>query len=304
MKKRILSLLLALPLALDACGAANEGELNGGELLSKVTQTNMNNALLEKYDSVSYDCNWYNEDGSWEMHSVDAITKDKIFYRTDEIVGEGLYEEGSLAEQTMSAYTSGTAPYQWVFPERDDFISTYQSKLESLVLMVVPEEKIESVTEEDSITTLVTSITKEVSEAQFGDASPEMRNGDRLCTEYRFDPETLEIQGMKMFLWREDGTKTVLSEGKMFYNVAPPKAPQTYKDAFDSAETVTLTLVFDPDTDSERTQTFEVTKGVATGVSRPEEYISMFADWECTQAYAQEGFMPEEDMTLYFVAGK
>lgn len=277
MKKLCLSLMLAGLLAgLAACGGGH------GIDMQQVYDANRPAALLADHESV---CVRFTADG--EDVGVNYVSKEVAY---DEAYGWAIF----LTDEVVYHCEDGT--YYRVLPVYKDGlmdIAEYHKAYESHLLLdpTTARETVESVTEQDGYLTVTTRLPAQYLE--------ELGQGlEESWCEYRMEADTYALLRCENGCRLEDGTSiTVTSE--TVYDEALPDQAQAFLTLEEGAQLRTVTLVTNPGTQQEKTQSVQVAKGLPVRLdSGVEGGMELYADAACTQLYTASGDH-DSDITVY-----
>jgi hypothetical protein len=238
-------------------------------------------------------------------HVVDEtdgkIKSEKYF--TKDYVYDGLYDE----DFEWVEFTTNNANYYYldnrylrfwtITPDgvSSDF-STYLKETYAAVVFEpgTVDEIIESVSQKDGIITVKSYMSqKNIEEmAELGVASGNF--------EYMLDAKTRELVAFNGDYTNNDGTKLRMDSKVSYDTDAPERALEFLKYANETQNLRNITIISNPGTEKEVSQSFQAAKGLVVGlVYEEEEYVfEVHADAECTQPYDPYADT-ESDQTIY-----
>ncbi len=302
MKKRMQCLAFALLLLLSCviftgCGEKIEVELD----LNAIAEANKTQEILKSYESFLIEAQdgdrkvgyYADSEFIFETSSAYTVSSGYRYKEYHEIIAKNYYCGISEGEYYSIVHAGGEIDTSWT-----DY------------LMINPElfvrETVKSSREEDGKIIFKTRL-NEKTMIELGYWSDGPYKNCYYETEYTMDKETNVIIGIKeTFVDKVNKTKSSL-EYVMTPNAArPEKAVEIYNHAH-SEETRTATIVFDPNTENETSQSFTVPKGDTVYFYwKDEEYNKVYKNRECTEVLENKHvtLKADEDVTIYVVKTK
>ena len=298
--KRIPALVMAASLALPMAGCAKDQapDLKASDAPAGHNPETFMEELAKVNDSVYKERIIYNDDGSVNYTYTAYVRPDFARDRSN-----SLYYTWSPEDKTATGYDFANSV--GFYCVTDEGIShTLENLYESPVFALVPEETVESITEENG-KLLVTTTTPAEVERSYGREMPDDALG---VAKYTIDAATLVVERLDSYVRNADGTEVLLHEETILYGSEKSlEEPAEYTAAFGVSDSVDVSVVFDPNTDQERVIAAKIPVGVEMDVYHNGEYGGIYLDAECTKPipsrtpsdYAENGAA-----TVYLTKGK
>lgn len=298
MKKRILCFLMAALTVISACfifTGCNKVrvEINPEEIVN----ANQTTELLKKYDSILINVDdgersvGYYADGEIVFEWSGAYTTSTASYKEyHEILGDGYYCGMNDKDFYSIVYGGGEIDTEWT--------EHLMINPELFVKEIVIDSK-----EADGVITFKTRLTEEAMQS-LGYWTDGSYKGCYYETIYYMDAETKIITSIKeTFVDKVSKTKSTI-EYVLTPNAArPEKAVTIYDHVHSPEETRTATIVFDPGTENEKTQSFSVPKGDIVYFYWEGDYDKVYKNAELTEVIGSThaNLVADEDVTIYLV---
>ena len=236
----------------------------------------------------------------------------------------GYYADGELIYEWSDAYTTSQGAYKAYYEIlTDDYYSGFSgSKHYSFVhaggerdlswtedLVLNPElfvkETVVSSQEKDGMIIFKTRLTEEsMIELGFNDWVDGLYKGSYYETVYTMEKDTKIVKSIKeTFVNKASGTKSLI-EYVTIANTELPENAAKIRDHVDGAEeTCTATVVFDPGTENERTESFSVPKGDTVYFTWEGDYDRVYSNPEMTAALdiSFVSLVADGDIAIYLV---
>ena len=172
-------------------------------------------------------------------------------------------------------------------------------------LMINPElftkEIVKSSKEKDGQIIFKTRLTEEVM-VSLGYWQEGLYKGCYYETVYTMDKDTLIISSIEeTFVNKTSGTKSVLNYVLSTDVERPEKAKDIYDHVHHPEETRTATVVFDPNTENEKSESFTVPKGDKVYFYWEGDYNKVYKNRECTEVLSTEhvSLVADEDVSIF-----
>ena len=247
------------------------------------------NAMLQNHQNVLIQ-----DEMDGEVFSEKYLTKEYVcFHYPDD---EFNYAE-FLTDDARYAYNIGDyLRYLYITPEgvTNDFSNDRAEFYTSVLDASVVNEPVESVSQKDGNIVVNTLLDEEAIEELLESEMISVKN------EYRLDAEAHEMISITADCTYADGTFHIVTE--VTYDAEEPEIVKTFLGYANQTENLrNVTIVTNPDTDKEISQSFRIPKGLYIGFSWPDAYedkVELYADAACTELY--DAYVDtESDLTVY-----
>ena len=284
MKKIVtLILMLCMILSLSACGKA---EIT----MQEIYDANQTKALLKNHDSV-----YVRNESDGEYFDEKYLTQDYIYdYIHDE---EFDWVEFTTDDANYCCLNGDYVRFWTITPDgvSSDFASYRTEYYASAILGAeTVDEIIESVSKKDGRITVTSSLSQKNIEdmAEYGVTAGKF--------EYVLDAKTREIVALNGDYTYDDGTGYHV-DSEVSYDIdAPERVREFLKYANETENLRNITVVSNPGTEKEVSQSIQAAKGLAVGFRyEGEEYVfEVYADAACTELY-DPYVDTDSDQTIY-----
>ena len=284
MKKIVtLILMLCMILSLSACGKA---EIT----MQEIYDANQTKALLKNHDSV-----YVRNESDGEYFDEKYLTQDYIYdYIHDE---EFDWVEFTTDDANYCCLNGDYVRFWTITPDgvSSDFASYRTEYYASAILGAeTVDEIIESVSKKDGRITVTSSLSQKNIEdmAEYGVTAGKF--------EYVLDAKTREIVALNGDYTYDDGTGYHV-DSEVSYDIdAPERVREFLKYANETENLRNITVVSNPGTEKEVSQSIQAAKGLAVGFRyEEEEYVfEVYADAACTELY-DPYVDTDSDQTIY-----
>lgn len=284
MKKIVtLILMLCMILSLSACGKV---EIT----MQEIYDANQTKALLKNHDSV-----YVRNESDGEYFDEKYLTQDYIYdYIHDE---EFEWVEFTTDDANYYCLNGDYVRFWTITPDgvSSDFASYRTEYYASAILGAeTVDEIIESVSKKDGRITVTSSLSQKNIEymAEYGVTAGKF--------EYVLDAKTREIVALNGDYTYDDGTGYHV-DSEVSYDIdAPERVREFLKYANETENLRNITVVSNPGTEKEESQSIQAAKGLAVGFRyEEEEYVfEMYADAACTELY-DPYVDTDSDQTIY-----
>ena len=284
MKKIVtLILMLCMILSLSACGKA---EIT----MQEIYDANQTKALLKNHDSV-----YVRNESDGEYFDEKYLTQDYIYdYIHDE---EFDWVEFTTDDANYYCLNGDYMRFWTITPDgvSSDFASYRTEYYASAILGAeTVDEIIESVSKKDGRITVTSSLSQKNIEdmAEYGVTAGKF--------EYVLDAKTREIVALNGDYTYDDGTGYHV-DSEVSYDIdAPERVREFLKYANETENLRNITVVSNPGTEKEVSQSIQAAKGLAVGFRyEGEEYVfEVYADAACTELY-DPYVDTDSDQTIY-----
>ena len=284
MKKIVtLILMLCMILSLSACGKV---EIT----MQEIYDANQTKALLKNHDSV-----YVRNESDGEYFDEKYLTQDYIYdYIHDE---EFDWVEFTTDDANYYCLNGDYVRFWTITPDgvSSDFASYRTEYYASAILGAeTVDEIIESVSKKDGRITVTSSLSQKNIEdmAEYGVTAGKF--------EYVLDAKTREIVALNGDYTYDDGTGHHL-DSEVSYDIdAPERVREFLKYANETENLRNITVVSNPGTEKEVSQSIQAAKGLAVGFRyEEEEYVfEVYADAACTELY-DPYVDTDSDQTIY-----
>ena len=232
----------------------------------------------------------------------------------------GYYAEGEFVFEWSGAYTTSTASYKAYHEMISDkfYCGMNENDYYSIVyaggemdttwtedLMINPElfvkETVIDSKEVDGKIVFKTRLT-EATMVELGYWQADLYKGCYYETVYTMDKDTKIITSIKeTFVDKSSRTKSTLDYVLTVNAERPEKATTIYNHANAPEETCTATVVFDPNTENERSESFTVPKGDTVYFYWEGDYNKVYKNRELTEVLSSShvNLVANEDVTIY-----
>ena len=283
--KRIFALVLVLVLLtlLAACGKV---EIT----MQEIYDAGQVEGILQNHQSVSI-CN--------EMDGM-VICEE---YLTNEYAYEHYPDEEYdsaqfVTDEVMYAYIGGEyLRYLFIAPDgvTNDFSGDRALRYEAALTMSILEETIDSVSKKDGRITVKSVLSEEVLAALAEEGLISSK------TEYVFDAKTREVISTVTDYTCEDGTAFYVA-ATVAYDMQAPEMIEVFLKYENQTEDLrNVTVVTNPGTEKEVSQTFRIPRGLGIGFSwadAHDDQVELYSDAACTEAYDAYA-NTDSDLTVY-----
>ena len=175
---------------------------------------------------------------------------------------------------------------------------------DNLVFEADPEETIKSCEKKDGKLYVSTELTAKRSEELVTNEGYTYNDGEYLTSIYILDAKTKEIQSFSEVLNAADGTTCPYVEVTAEYGTErPAMAQELYEHSTTKENLRTVTIITDPDTDTEQSNTVQLPKGDRVLAYFPDGYDTLFTDRDCTEEATDIDYNADETV-LYMAKGK
>ena len=284
MKKIVtLILMLCMILSLSACGKV---EIT----MQEIYDANQTKALLKNHDSV-----YVRNESDGEYFDEKYLTQDYIYdYIHDE---EFDWVEFTTDDANYCCLNGDYMRFWTITPDgvSSDFASYRTEYYASAILGAdTVDEIIESVSKKDGRITVTSSLSQKNIEymAEYGVTAGKF--------EYVLDAKTREIVALNGDYTYDDGTDHHV-DSEVSYDIdAPERVREFLKYANETENLRNITVVSNPGTEKEVSQSIQAAKGLAVGFRyEEEEYVfEVYADAACTELY-DPYVDTDSDQTIY-----
>lgn len=284
MKKIVtLILMLCMILSLSACGKA---EIT----MQEIYDANQTKALLKNHESV-----YVRNETDGEYFDEKYLTQDYIYdYIHDE---EFDWVEFTTDDANYCCLNGDYVRFWTITPDgvSSDFASYRTEYYASAILGAeTVDEIIESVSKKDGRITVTSSLSQKNIEdmAEYGVTAGKF--------EYVLDAKTREIVALNGDYTYDDGTGYHV-DSEVSYDIdAPERVREFLKYANETENLRNITVVSNPGTEKEVSQSIQAAKGLAVGFRyEEEEYVfEVYADAACTELY-DPYVDTDSDQTIY-----
>ena len=284
MKKIVtLILMLCMILSLSACGKV---EIT----MQEIYDANQTKALLKNHDSV-----YVRNESDGEYFDEKYLTQDYIYdYIHDE---EFDWVEFTTDDANYYCLNGDYVRFWTITPDgvSSDFASYRTEYYASAILGAdTVDEIIESVSKKDGRITVTSSLSQKNIEdmAEYGVTAGKF--------EYVLDAKTREIVALNGDYTYDDGTGHHV-DSEVSYDIdAPERVREFLKYANETENLRNITVVSNPGTEKEVSQSIQAAKGLAVGFRyEEEEYVfEVYADAACTELY-DPYVDTDSDQTIY-----
>ena len=280
--KKIITLILALCmiLTLAACGKV---EIT----MQEIYDTNQTEALLKNHESL-----YIRNEMDGELWRETYLTKDYVFdYIPDR---ESDWVE-FMTDDACYCYMGGDyLRYVPISPDGVSDFASYRAEHSAAIILDagIVSDTIESVSKKDSRIT-VNSVLGQEAAAELGVASGQF--------EYVLDAKTREMISFTSDYAFEDGM-TFGSVTEVSYDTEEPEMVKTFLEYDNQTENLrNITVVSNPGTEQEVTQSVQSPKGLIIGLRYDEDStyaFEVYTDAACTESY-DPYTDTESDLTIY-----
>lgn len=284
MKKLVtLIFVLCMILSLSACG-------NAEITMQEIYDANQTKALLKNHDSV-----YVRNESDGEYFDEKYLTQDYIYdYIHDE---EFDWVEFTTDDANYICLNGDYVRYWTITPDgvSSDFASYRTEYYASAILGAdTVDEIIESVSKKDGLITVTSSLSQKNIEsmAEYGVTAGKF--------EYVLDAKTREIVALNGDYTYDDGTVHHV-DSEVSYDIdAPERVREFLKYANETENLRNITVVSNPGTEKEVSQSIQAPKGIAVDFRYgEEEYVfEVYADAACTELY-DPYVDTDSDQTIY-----
>ena len=297
MRKLITILLLSVLavsvlLTASGCGNTIQVEIDFDEII----EANSTDALLERFGSIRIDL--HDADRELYYYADDRF----VYTRSEDYLDYDGYEVSAYGEIVTDAFCGGY--------ENEKFYSVVYAGLDvenewTKSMMINPElfsnETLISSKENNGMITFQTKLT-ESQMIELGYWDEDSFDGCYYLTEYKIDKETKIIYEMKeIFVYGTGIFNRSTVEYKLTTRVTcPVEAENIYQHITESEEICKATVVFDPNTEEEKSFTVSVPKGDVLFFywADYDVYVNAYSDRACTKPFAYTA-IANEDIEIY-----
>lgn len=265
--------------------------------LEEIIAANKTDEILKHYESflIKAEDNdrsiGYYADGDFVFEWSDAYQTSTTAYKAyHEIIGDGFYCGMNDDKFYSIVYAGGEMDTSW-----------------TEYLMINPElfakEIVISSKEKDGVITFKTRLTEEAM-VELGYWQSDLYKGCYYETVYTMDSETKIITSItETFVDKQERTKSTIEYVLTPNTERPEKAAQIYEHVHSDGETRTATVVFDPNTENERSESFTVPKGDTVYFYWEGDYNKVYKNRELTDVLSSTNvnLVADEDVTIYLV---
>ena len=280
------------------CGEKIEVELD----LKAIAEANKTEEILKHYDSFLIEA----KDGSRQVfHYADSefVFQSSAAYTSSDGIKHKEYHE-IIAKDYYCGISEGEY-YSIVHAGGDIDVSFTED------LMINPElfvhETVKSSREEDGKIIFKTRLDEKIM-VELGYWLDGPYEECYYETEYTMDKETLVITGIKeTFVDKKNKMEDSLEYVMTINAQRPEKALSVYNHVKNAEETCTATIVFDPGTENETSESFTVPKGDTVYFYwKDKEYNKVYKNRECTEVISElhTNLKANEDVTIYVTKTK
>ena len=287
MKKIFALLICAACLCLSACGVSNEDNI-----LEKIRDANLNNALQEKGRIVAYRADIYDAEGGIDS-SYAYLDPDRVVY---ECAGRiEINEKGDIygfdnveknfyrylfLDDSAKDYVVEVTGYIW---NSDETVLSATQKNGDLVVRAQDGG-------EDNLVGMAGMM------SYYGYDVPETFT---IINEYILDPKTYEIKCYNVYANFGD-EDFLLIENKRVDDPEVYEVDPMLTDAVNAEDSRVVTIIADLGTDDETIYKQAIAKGCIINIGLSLEHPSLYTDEACTQEYTG-GADLNNDLTLYTI---
>lgn len=276
-------LLICMALSLSACG-------NEEITMQEIYDVSNINDMLEKHESVCIRDKW-----EGELSIEKYFTEEYVYlYLPD---GESAFAE-YMTDDAKYNYSNGDyLRYLFISPDgvTNDFTADRAMYYGSVFGEEVPDEPIESVSEKDGLIVVNSSLGEETlaDMAEYGIISYK--------NEYALDAKTHELISFIGNCTYDDGTvERMVTE--FVYDAEMPEMLEVLMEYANQTEDLrNVTVVSNPGTEEEVSETFRIPKGLIIGFTWADAFenkVGLYADAACTEAY-DPYINTDSDLTVY-----
>ena len=278
-----LILLLGLIVSLGACGKV---EIT----MQEVYDASLTEALLKNHESV-----YVRDEMDGEFYGEKYLTKDYVY--------DYIYD----AEFEWAEFTTDDANYYYLNGDYVRFLNitsdgvssdfaSYRAKYYASVVLSTDtiDETLESVSKKDGRITVTSTLNQKLLENYAEDGV----TGGKF--EYVLDAKTRELIAFSGGYTLDDGTAYSLAS-EVIYDTDAPEMVKVFQAYDNETENLrNITVVSNPGTEKEVSQSFQAAKGLIVGFRyEEEEYVfEMYADAACTELY-DPYVDTDSDQTVY-----
>ena len=298
MTKKLKCLLMAALMLMSACLFFTGCDKITVEIDQKaIADANKTSEILKKYDSF-------------------------MITATDEERSIGYYADDEFVFEWSSAYTTASGSYKEYHEivADDYYCGISDGKYYSIVyaggemdtswtddLMVNPDlfvkETVKSSTEKNGSIVFKTRLTAETM-VELGYWQDGLYDGCYYETVYTMDKDTLIITSIKeTFVDKVTKTKSSIEYVLTVNAQRPEKATEIYNHVNTAEETRTATVVFDPNTENEKSESFIVPKGDIVYFYWEGDYNKVYKNAELTEVLTptHTNLTADEDVSIYLI---
>ena len=283
--KRIVTfiLLTCMVMTLAACGKV---EIT----MQEVYDASRTEALLKNHESI-----YLRDEMDGEFFGEKYLTKEYVF---DHVLDEEFDWVEFTTDDAKYYYLNGEYVRSWtITPDgvSSDFSSYREEAYASAILGAdTVDEIIESVSEKDGRITVTCSMSQKTIE----DMAEHGVTGGKF--EYVLDAKTREIVTLNGDYTFEDGTGYLI-DSEVSYDIDAPEMVKEFLKYVNQTEDLrNITVVSNPGTEKEVSQSYQAAKGLVIGFSYEDEedVFELYADAACTELY-DPYTDTDSDMTIY-----
>jgi hypothetical protein len=258
--------------------------------MQEVYDASRTEALLKNHESI-----YLRDEMDGEFYGEKYLTKEYVF---DHVRDEEFDWVEFTTDDAKYYYLNGEYVRFWtITPDgvSSDFSSYRAEAYESAILGAdTAEEIIESVSEKDGRITVTCSMSQKTIEdmAEYGVTGGKF--------EYVLDAKTREIVALNGDYTFEDGTGYLI-DSEVSYDIDAPEMVKEFLKYVNQTEDLrNITVVSNPGTEKEVSQSYQAAKGLVVGFSYEEEedVFELYADAACTELY-DPYTDTDSDMTIY-----
>ena len=280
MKCRMALWMLCVVLTLFACTAAAQETTDN--ILFAMVAANTREALTANNERAAYRVGFSFKDGT-TINARNYIDKEKYVYEED-----GYLEVD--ADGKVATYWDDSQVYATVLFVGDAYEQSLLYR-PGAWYQYEPTEKVTQITEENGRLLIEAEITDEGVLRQYAeDYGFEAAKVKRIVMNYVIDAQDYEIYrlvGMGQFA---DGSTHIYMEVNREEHVEEYMIPDGIAEILSCKETRSITLIENPGTDQEKTNTYQVPRGFLCQLALPIEYDPMlYADASFTKAFESNG---------------
>ena len=298
MMKKLICLLMAAIVTVSACLLFSGCNKIKVEIdMQAIVAANKTEELLKLYDNFMVKADdgrrsigYYAED-EFTYEWSDAYTTSEGSYKAYQEIITDNYYSGITGDTFYSlVYAGGKRDMDW----QQDLVINPELFLK---------EKLISSKEKDGMIIFKTRLS-EATMIELGYWQEELYEGCYYETVYTMEKDTLVIKSIQeTFVDKVSRTKSTIEYVTIANTERPEQAVKVYDHVNSAAETVTATVVFDPGTENEKSESFTVPKGDTVYFNWEGDYNKVYKNAELTEVLdiTRVSIVANEDVTIYLV---
>ena len=298
MMKKLICLLMAAIVLTSACllfSGCNKIEVEID--MQAIVAANKTEALLKLYDNFMVKADdgrrsigYYAED-EFTYEWSDAYTTSEGSYKAYQEIITADYYSGITGDTFYSlVYAGGKRDMDW----QEDLVVNPELFLKETLI---------SSKEKDGMIVFKTRLSEEAMIA-LGYWQEGLYEGCYYETVYTMEKDTLVIKSIQeTFVDKVSRTKSTIEYVTIANTERPEQAVKIYDHVNSATETVTATVVFDPGTENEKSESFTVPKGDTVYFNWEGDYNKVYKNAELTEVLdiTRVSVVANEDVTIYLV---